>query len=119
MYQFFFVQADKIPKKHPIVGDKVKVLSPQFGAFFRAEVLKKKNDGSYDIFYIDYGNVENVSANKIYELADELLKVFMLNNFKTFLLHNYTKYLFCTLLKLCTNKYHFFYYYLSVLLLLN
>jgi len=51
----------------------VKVFSPHFGDLFRAKILKN-NKGCYDIFYIDYGNIETVSSNVIYELADELKK---------------------------------------------
>ncbi|XP_029347622.1 uncharacterized protein LOC100166817 isoform X3 [Acyrthosiphon pisum] len=64
---------DKIIKNHPVVGDMVKVFSPHFGDLFRAKILKNKN-GSYDVFYIDYGNIETVPSNIIYELADELKK---------------------------------------------
>jgi len=59
------------------VGDMVKVFSPQDLDLFRAKILKN-NNGSYDVFYIDYGNIETVPSNVIYELADELKKVFFL-----------------------------------------
>jgi len=59
------------------VGDTVKVFSPHFGDLFRAIILKN-NSNSYDVFYMDFGNVETVPSNVIYELADELKKVFFL-----------------------------------------
>jgi len=59
------------------VGDIVKVFSSQENGLYRAKILKKNND-SYDVFYIDYGNIETVPSNVIYELADELKKVFFL-----------------------------------------
>ncbi|KAE9524914.1 hypothetical protein AGLY_014964 [Aphis glycines] len=64
---------DKILKCNPIVGDIVKVFSSQNDGLFRAKILKN-NNGSYDVFYIDYGNIETVPSNVIYELADELKK---------------------------------------------
>ncbi|CAI6358820.1 unnamed protein product [Macrosiphum euphorbiae] len=65
---------DKIPKYNPVVGDVVKVFSSKYdGLFFRAKILKN-NKGCYDVFYIDYGNIETVPSNVIYELADELKK---------------------------------------------
>ncbi|CAI6358736.1 unnamed protein product [Macrosiphum euphorbiae] len=65
---------DKIPKCNPDVGDVVKVFSSENdGLLFRAKILKN-NKGCYDVFYIDYGNIETVSSNVIYELADELKK---------------------------------------------
>jgi hypothetical protein len=60
------------------VGDIVKVFSSQNDGLFRAKILKNNNNGSYDVFYIDYGNIETVSSNVIYELANELKKVFIL-----------------------------------------
>lgn len=46
-----------------------------FGGLYRAKILKNNNDGSYNVFYIDFGNIETVQSNVIYELADELKKV--------------------------------------------
>jgi len=73
----YFLLLDKIIKLHPVVGDLVKVFSPHFGDLFRAKILKN-NNGSYDVFYIDYGNIETVPSTVIYELADELKKVIFL-----------------------------------------
>ncbi|XP_029345708.1 uncharacterized protein LOC107883907 [Acyrthosiphon pisum] len=68
---------DKILKYRPVVGDKVKVFSSQYHGLCRAKILKNIN-GSYDVFHIDVGNIETVPSNVIYELADELKKVFCL-----------------------------------------
>lgn len=59
------------------MGDIVKVYSTENDGLYRAKILKN-NNGSYDVFYIDYGNIETVQSNVIYELADELKKVFFL-----------------------------------------
>lgn len=55
----------------------VKVRSPKDNLLFRAKILKN-NNGSYDVFYIDFGNIETVPSNVIYELADKLKTVFFL-----------------------------------------
>jgi len=59
------------------VGDKVKVFSSQYDGFYRSIIIKNIN-GSYDVFYIDYGNIETVPSRDIFELADELKKVFFI-----------------------------------------
>lgn len=72
---FFYVNLDKIPKCHPVVGDIVKVFSSEHNGLYRAKVLRKNNDGTCKVFYIDYGNMETVPLGVIYVLADELKKV--------------------------------------------
>ncbi|XP_022168298.1 uncharacterized protein LOC111032328 isoform X2 [Myzus persicae] len=67
------ISTDKILKNYPVVGDIVKVYSTENDGLYRAKILKN-NNGSYDVFYIDYGNIETVQSNVIYELADELKK---------------------------------------------
>ncbi|XP_060860314.1 uncharacterized protein LOC132937513 [Metopolophium dirhodum] len=64
---------DKILKYNPVVGDIVKVYSSESDGLYRAKILKN-NKGCYDVFYIDFGNIETVSSNVIYELTDELNK---------------------------------------------
>jgi len=58
------------------VGEFVRVFSQQDHVLFRAKILKNNNDGSFNVFYIDYGNKETVLCDVIFELADELKKVF-------------------------------------------
>jgi len=53
----------------------VKVFSFEYNGLYRAKILKSYN-GTYDVLYIDFGNIEKVPSNVIYELADELKKVF-------------------------------------------
>ncbi|XP_029344966.1 uncharacterized protein LOC100167801 isoform X2 [Acyrthosiphon pisum] len=65
---------DQILKCNPVVGDVVKVFSKNEDLLFRAKILKNIK-GCYDVFYIDYGNIETVPSNVIYELADELKKM--------------------------------------------
>lgn len=62
---------------NPCVGDTVKVFSSESDGLFRAKILRKNKDGSYDVYFIDYGNTETVQSNVIYELTDELKKVFI------------------------------------------
>lgn len=62
---------------NPKKGDSVKVISSEFGVLFRARVFRKNEDGSYEVYFIDYGNTETVQSDVIYELADELKKVFI------------------------------------------
>ncbi|XP_008187183.1 uncharacterized protein LOC100570802 [Acyrthosiphon pisum] len=64
---------DKILKYRPVVGDKVKVFSSQKDGLYRAKILKNFG-GCYDVFYMDFGNIERVPSNCIYELSDELKK---------------------------------------------
>lgn len=71
----FLWKLDKTSKNYPVVGDVVKVLSPEFGCLYRAKILKHNRTGTYTVFYIDYGNTEIVSSDVIYELDEELLKV--------------------------------------------
>uniref|UniRef100_A0A2S2P7U0 Tudor domain-containing protein n=2 Tax=Schizaphis graminum TaxID=13262 RepID=A0A2S2P7U0_SCHGA len=57
-----------------MVGDIVKVFSSLKKSYIRAKILKKNNDISYDVFYIDYGNIETIMSNEVYELSQELCK---------------------------------------------
>jgi len=59
------------------VGDLVKVFSFKKDGLYRAKILKN-NKSCHDVFYIDFGNIETVPSNVIYELAEELKKVFFL-----------------------------------------
>jgi len=45
------------------------------GSFYRAKVIKKINDNSYDVKFIDYGIEENVSLSDIVNLSSELKQV--------------------------------------------
>jgi len=58
------------------VGDIVRVYSSQHQDLLRAKILRNNNNGSYNIFNIDYGNTETVLSDVIFELDDELKKVF-------------------------------------------
>ncbi|KAE9525099.1 hypothetical protein AGLY_014513 [Aphis glycines] len=64
---------DPKPQKNPILGDTVTVFSFLRQGYYRAKILKKNNDGSsYDVFCIDYGNIETIMSSEIYELSQEL-----------------------------------------------
>jgi len=66
----------------------VKVFSSENNGLFRAKILKNNKD-CYDVFYIDYGDIETVPSNVIYELADELKKkVFFLILFIYYFIFN-------------------------------
>lgn len=60
----------KLPKLNDIIGAK-----SINGSFYRAKVVKKINDVSYDVQFIDYGIEENVSLSDIVSLSMELKKV--------------------------------------------
>ncbi|XP_026816248.1 uncharacterized protein LOC113555865 isoform X3 [Rhopalosiphum maidis] len=57
----------KLPKLNDLVGAK-----SIDGSFYRAKVIKKINDNSYDVKFIDYGIEENVSLSDIVNLSSEL-----------------------------------------------
>lgn len=56
------------------VGDIVKTIFE--GAMYRAKILKKVDKNNFYISFIDYGNEETVNADDIFELSEELKKVF-------------------------------------------
>eukprot|EP00102_Acyrthosiphon_pisum_P022410 XP_016659620.1 PREDICTED: uncharacterized protein LOC107883660 [Acyrthosiphon pisum] len=68
------MDTDEILKYNPVEGDLVKVYSSEDDGFYRGKILKN-NEGSYDVFYIDFGNIETVPSNVVYELADELKEI--------------------------------------------
>lgn len=45
------------------------------GYFYRAKVIKKVNDVSYNLQFIDYGTEENVHLSNIVSLSSEIKKV--------------------------------------------
>uniref|UniRef100_A0A2H8TG30 Tudor domain-containing protein 1 n=1 Tax=Melanaphis sacchari TaxID=742174 RepID=A0A2H8TG30_9HEMI len=57
----------KLPKLNDLIGAK-----SIDGSFYRAKVIKKINDNSYDVKFIDYGIEENVSLSDIVNLSTEL-----------------------------------------------
>lgn len=69
-----YLFSDKNVKSNPIVGDTVKVFSMSKNSFCRAKILKNCMIGWYNVFYIDFGSIEQVPSKNIYELADELQK---------------------------------------------
>lgn len=72
-YYFYFVAnlIGKLPKLNDIIG--VKSLTDD--CFYRAKVIKKINEDSYDVQFIDYGIQENVSLSEIVPLSSELKQV--------------------------------------------
>ncbi|VVC40574.1 Hypothetical protein CINCED_3A001375 [Cinara cedri] len=63
---------DDIPKEYPTVGNIVKVFSLKYKNLLRAKLLKHNENGTFDVYFIDYGNTETVKSNVIYELDDKL-----------------------------------------------
>lgn len=63
------------------MGDTVKVFSLEFNMLYRGKILRNNKNGSYSVYYIDYGNEETVPSHAIFELADELKKVFIFNRY--------------------------------------
>ncbi|XP_022160101.1 uncharacterized protein LOC111026354 isoform X2 [Myzus persicae] len=52
----------------PKIGEKVAVKSQSKKNFARATILKKVNDTTYSVHYVDYGDKENVKAINIFQL---------------------------------------------------
>lgn len=59
-----------MPKLNDIIGAK-----SIDGLFYRAKVIKKINDVSYNVQFIDYGIEENVNLFDIVSLSTELIQV--------------------------------------------
>lgn len=72
---------DHNPKTNIVIGDIVKVLSPSFKDYYRAEIVSSENNDSFYVFYIDFGNKELVKSSDIVELEDNLRKKVLLNRF--------------------------------------
>jgi len=60
----------KLPKLNDLIGAK-----SIDGSFYRGKVMKKVNDNSYDVHFIDFGMDENVSLSDIVNLSTELKQV--------------------------------------------
>lgn len=56
------------------MGDTVKVYSMLKKCLYRAKILKNNYNGWYEVFCIDFGNIESVLSDNIYELDYELQK---------------------------------------------
>jgi len=65
---------DRKIKTNPAIGNIVKVFSPYFQDFYRAKILNIVNNNEFHVSYIDFGNVEIVHLNDIFELEHELSK---------------------------------------------
>jgi len=63
----------KLPKLNDLIGAK-----SIDGFFYRAKVVKKVNDVSYNVQLIDYGTEENVNLSNIVSLSSEIKKVCIL-----------------------------------------
>jgi hypothetical protein len=60
---------DRNNKINPVVGDIVKVFSPFYQDIFRAKIVDVKGN-NYQVFFIDFGNYEQVQSRNIFELTD-------------------------------------------------
>lgn len=76
IYVTYFIETPigKLPKLNDIIGAK-----SIDGSFHRAKVVKKVNDVSYNVQFIDNGVEENVSLSDIVSLSTELKKVHIFN----------------------------------------
>jgi len=61
----------RLPKLNEMIGAK----SLTDGVFYRAKVIKKINDVSYNVKFVDYGIEENVNLSDIVFLSSELKRV--------------------------------------------
>lgn len=71
---FYFILVTpigKLPKLNDIIGAK----SISDGLFYRAKVIKKISDVSYNVQFIDCGIEENVNLSNIVSLSTELIQV--------------------------------------------
>ncbi|XP_050525474.1 uncharacterized protein LOC126896591 isoform X2 [Daktulosphaira vitifoliae] len=57
-------------EKNLKIGDIVKVFSLSDKAYYRGKILSQNND-YFNVFYIDFGNTENVFSNQIFQLSDD------------------------------------------------
>lgn len=61
---------DRNNKINPVIGDIVKVFSPFYKEFFRAKIVEIKGN-NYQVFYMDFGNYEQVQLRDIFELSND------------------------------------------------
>ncbi|XP_050441642.1 uncharacterized protein LOC126846351 isoform X4 [Adelges cooleyi] len=55
-------------KTEPKVGEVYKVKSPSDNQFYRGKIISIDKNTSFEVFYIDFGNTENVKTSDIFEL---------------------------------------------------
>lgn len=79
LYYFFVICIDRKNKTNPAVGDIVKVFSPFHQEMYRALIEGVKGN-FYQVFYMDFGNLEQVQSRDIFELSDDLKKEVSFNN---------------------------------------
>lgn len=67
------------PIKRPlIIGQIVGAQSTLDDSFYRGKVLKKIDDVTYSIQFIDFGDKDNVPLSKIFEIPTDFMVIFTL-----------------------------------------
>lgn len=74
MTQLEKVGEDKTPYQ-PEVGDDVCAIYSLDSLWYRARVLKKLDGNSYLVYFVDFGNSENVAVSEIRKLKPEYVKL--------------------------------------------
>lgn len=57
------------------IGEIVGALSTLDNSFYRGKVLKKIDDATYLIHYIDFGDKDNVPMSNIFEIPNDFMVV--------------------------------------------
>lgn len=57
------------------IGEIVGAQSPLDGNFYRGKVLKKNDDLTYLIRFIDFGDMDNVPMSKIFEIPTTFMVI--------------------------------------------
>jgi len=59
-----------------VINEIVGAQSTLDGSFYRGKVLKKINDTTYSIQFIDFGDIDNVSVSNIFEIPNDFMVVY-------------------------------------------
>lgn len=68
-----------------VIGEIIGAKSTLDDNFYRGRVLKKNDDSTYSVQYIDFGDKDNVSLSNIFELPQDLM---VINQFLSIIYYN-------------------------------
>lgn len=69
------------PINRPLmIGEIVGALSTLDDGFYRGKILKKIDDATYLIHYIDFGDIDNVPISNIFGIPNDFMVIFNLIN---------------------------------------
>uniref|UniRef100_A0A915HS27 Tudor domain-containing protein n=1 Tax=Romanomermis culicivorax TaxID=13658 RepID=A0A915HS27_ROMCU len=72
LQKFCRKKARKLPKEKLVVGRACAAIYSSDGAFYRCTIMEVE-DTSVDVYFVDYGNHDNVSIESLYELSDDFI----------------------------------------------